>query len=39
MSGLLIFMAGGGIGFVLGITFMALSEFGRNLDMDGGHDD
>lgn len=32
MSGLIVFLTGGGIGFVLGITFMALSEFGRHLD-------
>lgn len=38
MSGLLIFLTGAGIGFVLGITLMALSEFSRHLDLGDGHD-
>lgn len=34
MSDLILFMTGGGIGFVLGVTFMALLEFGRHFDED-----
>lgn len=39
MSGLLILFVGMGIGFGLGVTFMALAEFSQNLELNGGRDE